>query len=323
MRPRARHLVPVAAVLAALGTVACQDPGPDAGEPELGAGAAVEVDRLARVHVIAQPRGDELGIEARLSVEGRFAEFSGMDPASAAVRADLAPLPADQLREGQCAALSSFGGTLSGAAGPADEAPELDPDADPELLMLDAGDMRITLGNEEVVVPLALVPDLVPWVSGVEYDLYDDRLPALGLAPDGMTPVTVALDGAPDGSLPRFEARLGLPAVFELLPAIEDGDESALWLEWKPPEAAGATIAVELHAYQDGDPSGATITCVLADSGAARLETADLSALGLGEGDLVRVTARRISREMIEAPGFGPVEVVAELRDQQLLPMPG
>lgn len=314
-------MIPVAAVLAALGTVACQDPGPVAGEPELGTDATVEVDRVARVHVIAQPRGDELGIEARLSVEGRFAEFHGMDPASAAVRADLAPLPIDQLREGQCAALSSFGGTLAGAHDTG--APDLDPEADPELLMLDAGDMRVSLGSEELVVPLALVPDLVPWVSGVEYDLYDDRLPTLGLAPDGMTPVTVNLDGAPDGSLPRFEARLGLPAVFELLPAIEDGDESALWLEWKPPEAAGATIVVELRAYQDGEASGGTVTCVLSDSGTARLETADLSALGLGEGDLVRVTARRMSREVVEAPGFGPVEVVAELRDQQLLPMPG
>ncbi len=314
-------MIPVAAALAALGTVACQDPGPVTGEPELGDDASVEMDRVARVHVIAQPRGDELGIEARLSVEGRFAEFTGMDPASAAVRADLAPLPIDQLREGQCAALSSFGGTLSGPG--ADEVPELDPEADPELLMLDAGDMRVTLGNEEVVVPLALVPDLVPWVSGVEYDLYDDRLPPLGKAPDGQTPIGIALDGAPDGSLPRFDARLSLPPIFELLPAVEDGDESALWLEWKPPESPGATIAIELRAYEDGEPSGGTVTCVLADNGTARLETADLSALGLGEGELVRVTARRMSREVVDAPGFGPVEVVAELRDQQLLPMPG
>ncbi len=127
--------------------------------------------RLGRVHVVLEPSEDVVApdvrdgddaddaIETQLEVSARFAFVRGLDEEFVRARIDVPVLPHEALRPGECVPSASL--VL--------EAAEPDDNEARELVLLDAGDLSVRVGESDFDVPLALVPDLLPYMSGVEY----------------------------------------------------------------------------------------------------------------------------------------------------------
>ena len=270
--------------------------------------------QLGRIHVVLQPQPDEIEPEPQLQISGRFVEYRGVTEDFVRARANL-PVPVwEQLVPGQCVASEQL---LPSTNGPRD-------DEDRELSMIDAGDLRVVLGNREFVAPLALIPDLLPWLSGVEYTHVDDRIPTLGVEPDGTSPVVVSIDGSSDGALEGFSSSVVVPVPLVLETA--KASSGRLTIDWRPPGDTGQTIVLRLQAFvaTDGvsEPAGEEITCLVADTGRADLALTPLANAGLiSEADLLRVSASRFDVAQVSAGNFGLVDVFVELRAQKTLPL--
>ena len=311
---RGRLLAGACLVTGMLATAsACVDepgaPTPDVEEAELQTG------HIGHVQVIVQPRQDDFGPAPAVRIEARFAEYRGLDHNAARLRANVPPDPAAGLSVGECVPSDRFDLSAS----------EIEDER--ELTFIDGGDLRVTIGGHDFVVPLALVPDLLEWVSGVEYVHVSERMPEINAAPDGITPVSLRLEGSTEAELPGFELSLDLPRALELLPAVESPSEDAdtdgaLLLRWQPPGESTDTLLLQLSAYGEVAAIGDEVTCLVWDSGEARLDMTQLHTAGLADADLVRVTARRISTHEVSTGAFDGVDVVVELRDQLFVPAP-
>jgi hypothetical protein len=282
--------------------------------------------QLGRIHVVLQPQPDVLEPEPQLQIHGRFIEYRGVSEALVRARANL-PVPVwDQLVLGQCVA--------SQALLPSEGAHSGGSNQRRELLMIDGGDLRVTLGEREFVAPLALVPDILPWLSGVEYGHVDDRIPRLAVEPDGTSPMTVSLDGSPDGMLEGFVINVAVPAQLSVERA--DLSSDSLTIDWHPPgtrvgNSVGESVefvVLRLQAFTPSEgggdePVGEEITCVVADSGRADLAVAPLVSAGLGEAaELLRVSISRFDVTQVRAGSFGVIDVFVELRTQRTLLSP-
>jgi hypothetical protein len=279
--------------------------------------------QLGRIHVVLQPQPDEIEPEPQLQISGRFVEYRGVTESFVRARANL-PVPVwEQLVPGQCVASEQL---LPTTDGPRDGEGH-------ELSMIDAGDLRVVLGNREFVAPLTLIPDLLPWLSGVEYTHVDDRIPTLGLEPDGTSPVLVSIDGSSDGSLEGFSSSVVVPVPLVLESA--KASSSRLMIDWQPPGDIGQTIVLRLQSFvaTDGvsEPAGEEVTCLVADTGRADLAIGPLVRAGLAVGStetdrhagvgLLRVSASRFDVAQVNAGNFGLVDVFVELRAQKTLPL--
>jgi hypothetical protein len=308
---RPAGLVP--SVLALALVAACSEPGDKGPESE---GDAL---RLGRVHVVLEPSEDaiapdgrELGegaIDSQLDVSARFAFVRGLDEEFVRARIDVPVLPADALRAGECVPSSSL--VL--------EAGEPEEHDARELVLVDAGDLTVTIGESAFEVPLALVPDLLPYMSGVEYLHEGDTMPIRSAStPD----VVVVAQGSMTDDMPPFTAQGRVPAALELGASEADLDEQregALVLRWTP--VGDDVITVRLVPLVSGEASGDEITCVLADHGTARIDLRQLAVLGLSrQVDAVRVTASRTSVVTFDVGEFTGTELVVERRDRLIVP---
>jgi hypothetical protein len=318
----ARRLRLVSPLVAALlvTTIACaEDPVIDASRTVQAEQAITEPmsGHIGRIHVVLQPRPDELEPEPELQINARFVEYRGLPETQVRARANL-PVPAwEQLVMGQCIASEAL---LPSATPLPFDAQER------ELSMIDAGDLRVALGNRELVAPVSLVPDILPWLSGVEYGHVDDRIPQLAVEPDGTSPVTISIDGSPDGELEPFAISVLIPAQLALEAAKVTDDR--LTIDWRPPGHPSEFVVLRLQAFTPGEdgvnePTGEEVTCVVADSGRADFSLAPLSNAGLAaDAELLRVSVSRFDVTQVRAGSFGVVDVLVELRAQRLLGPP-
>ncbi len=258
------------------------------------------VARLARVHVVAQSQSDELEGEPRLQVEARFVEYRGLDESFVRARASLLPLAVDIVAPGMCFASEDL---------QPDEHSDAKGATDRELSLVDVGDMWISIADRERAVPLALVPDFLEYVSGVEYFYADDGGYEIPRQPDGRTPVTLRVEGAADDDLPPFVVATHLPPVVD---AVAETSPGLLSLRWEAQRRG--LLQVEIHAYRDEEPVGKQLTCVEADDGETAFQLLELDRLGLGRGDYSRVTLRRFHRSTVPAGVFAHVEITTEFR---------
>lgn len=272
---------------------------------------------IGRIHVVLQPRPDELEPEPELQIHARFVEYRGVSETQVRARANL-PVPAwEQLVVGQCIASEA----LLPVAGPLPAN-----DHERELSMIDAGDLRVTLGSRELVAPVSLVPDILPWLSGVEYGHVDDRIPWLAVEPDGTAPVTVSVDGSADGTLEPFSVSVLVPAQLSVEFAKVTDDR--LTIDWRPPGHASEFVVLRLQAFTPGEddvnePIGEEVTCLVADSGRADFSLGPLESAGLAaQADLLRVSVSRFDVTRVRAGSFGAVDVLIELRAQKQLQSP-
>ena len=305
MQDRTRHgpRAPAFVTLLALVAGGCAS-GMDDGrtDPE------TERMHLGRVHVLLEPGDDDSGdgTPDSFEVTARFAWVRGIDEDLARTRIDMPVLPHEVLRPGECMPTDQLGASSE----PDPESGEV-----PELVLLDAGDLVVGVGDDRVRVPLSLVPDLLPYMSGVEYLYYGEELPAL---PDeGGAPLSVLASGSQTDELPPFTAEGTVPGSLEL--GMTDGElaalaNNALVLHWRP---ESELLTLRIQGLVSGEPRGTELTCIVADEGRARFDLQNLHGLGLtAEADGLRVVASRVQATTFDAGDFTGSELVIERRER-------
>lgn len=268
--------------------------------------------RLAQIRVVVQPPDGFAGDEPALDVAAVFAQYRGYDEAAARRRLDLPRPPQERLRPGHCAPTEQL--TL------AEESVPKDTSSARELVLLDAGNITLGLGEATVDVPLALLPDLVPTISGVNYSYASDTLPAGAWPPGEPAPaeLLIRVDGEGE-ELPGFTLRSRLPEALALTGQV-DRDRDELRLEWRP-EGRGEPVVLRLVSMIGGETIGDEVTCLTDDDGEFAADLDDLHALGLdsGPGTALRVGAARSVRTVFDAGEFVGAEALVELRTVLIL----
>ena len=308
---------PAAALVGACSGVVDESSGSNSlGEP-------LPVHHLARIHIVLQPPGDAPSDDPALEVIARFVQYRGLDEASVRVRADLPALAIDRLRPGQCLASEQL--WLPVEEPGRREAPPVSP-ARRELVLVDAGNLAVQIGEASVEVPLSLVPDLLPYMSGVEYDYVSETLPPRAWPRGEPSPsaLTITVDGAGDDELTGFRVRAAIPEAV-VLQATPSTDRGSLLLEWRP-DGRGAPLLVRLSSFIGSEPAGDELTCLLRDAGSHRFDLDDLRSAGLDlSGDTLHLGASRLARVRFDAGDLftrDNAEAIVEVRSQALVVWP-
>lgn len=279
------------------------------GDIEERSDAEVEQLRLGRVHVLLEPGDPETGDD--FEVTARFAYVRGLDEEFVRARIDMPELAAEVLQPGDCVASDQLAPSEFEAAATDDE----------ELLLVDAGDLRVAIGEESYDIPLSLVPDLLPNMSGVEYLYYGDTLPSL---PAEGASLVVEASGSQTDELPPFATEGRVPADLLLEAPAETLSElrrDALVLRWDPQDEP--TITLRISGLVGGAPAGADVTCVVPDVGEARLRVSTLRGFGLPfDAQALQVVASRTHTSTFDAGDFAGSELVVERRDPVIVPLP-
>lgn len=250
----------------------------------------------------------------------RFAMVRGLDEEFVRARADMPDLLEDLLNPGQCAAESALWPAELGTD-PADAT-----EIGQELLLVDAGELEVQLGDARLGVPLTLVPDLLPYMSGVEYAYFADSPTPAGIDPETVT--VVAAGGLTD-ELPAFTVESPMPGALELtytaddLGSLRGPDGGALVVRWDATgEDDDAAVGLRLTPMLTGEPLGDDIICLVADRGQTRLDLTELRTLGFApDADAVRVEASRSRTSLFDAGAWAGTELVVERRDAAELPL--
>lgn len=313
----------------AVGMTACTDAGPGPGTGEGGNGGADEAEdlRLGRVHVVLSTPPVEGDLDSADSADAagfeltaRFAMVRGLEEEFVRARADMPDLLEDLLNPGQCATESAL--WPSDLADPPDSA-----ELGRELVLVDAGELEVHLGNARLEVPLTLVPDLLPYMSGVEYAYFADS-PVLPEMDDPDTVTVVAAGGLTD-ELPAFTVESPVPGALELTYTAEDLGSlrgpggGALVVRWDAQaEDDDAAVGLRLTPMLSGEPLGDDIVCLVADRGQTRLDLTELRTLGFApDADAVHVEASRSRTSLFDAGAWAGTELVVERRDAAELPL--
>jgi hypothetical protein len=311
-RPAALGLALAALVAACSGV---DDPG-ELGPTPLEAGEPQATSRLASIRVVVQPPGAFSGDEPALEVAAVFAQYRGYDEAAARTRLDLQRPLGERLRPGHCASSD----LLAAGDEPAPKDTVSKDSGARELVLLDAGNLTVSLGEAAIDVPLALVPDLVPTISGVNYTYLGDALPSGAWPPGEPAPSELAIRVDGEGEdLPGFTLRPRLPEPTALTGRV-DRDRDELRLDWRS-DSGGEPLALRLVSLIGGEPIGEELTCLVEDDGSFVADLDELHALGLdgGPGTALRVAATRSGRTLFDAGEFVGAEAVVEVRTVTVL----
>lgn len=271
--------------------------------------AEVEHLRLGRVHIVLDAGGTETDPND-FEVSARFAYVRGLDEEFVRARIDMPVLAHDVLQTPDCIPTDQI------ASGPH----EPDGGDIQELLLVDAGDLGVQIGDERYDVPLTLVPDLLPYMSGVEYVMYSDELPAV---PEDGASLAVEASGSQTDELPAFSVNGHMPAALEFSAPDDTYNalrRDALVLRWHGSDSGDDALTLRIMGLIGEEPTGAEITCMVPDAGEARLVLGNLRALGMAaQADAIRVVASRISTSTFDAGDFSGSELVIERRETAIL----
>ncbi|MCB9703118.1 MAG: hypothetical protein H6711_14585 [Myxococcales bacterium] len=270
----------------------------------------VGVARLARVHVIVQPDADPLGALPQLDVRASFVHYRGLDDDFVRGRLGLVPLAHERVELGTCVASDTLDGVDFGERPPAGER---------ELVLVDAGNLHLRLGDHDVDVPLVLLPDLLPYMAGVEYEQVSEYLPSVVVLGE-RAPLTIEIEGSGDEEIPPTTLETRLPPALDLESRL-GLDPGIVEVTWGG--SSRSPLVLRLAAYVGSEPSGDEVTCVVPDSGSFRLDLAELRGLGLGvAGEGLHVSASRVVVQSFDAGEFAGGELIVELRDSLFTVLP-
>lgn len=265
--------------------------------------------RLGRVHVVVEP--DAEALDEELQVTASFAFVRGLEEDFVRARVDMPLLARDILEPARCMVDEFRAGEIDRSEGAETR----------ELVLVDAGDMRVHIGEDRIAIPVSLVPDLVPYMSGVEYVYYGESLSSTDT--EGSVAVEVHADGSQTDELPPFSAQGMLPEPLELTQTDSDLlalEEDALVFRWSP--GSTETITARFTPMSKGEPVGDDITCVFPDRRGVRVDLDYLRTLGLPEtAEALRVQASRVFVSTFDAGDFAGSELVVERRNSLTLPL--
>lgn len=309
-----RHL-PIASAAFGLGLAlsGCTDADPSAFEDT----TIDEPLRLARVHIDVGPSDDldDADFE-QLAISARFAFVQALDEDFVRARVDMPLLANELLAPGQCS-------TAEALYTPPDE-PDIVPQS--ELILLDAGNVSVEFAGQRFELNLSLTPDLLPYMSGVEYLHYGE--PNI----DMTGPLTVESNGtqADIGAadiVPPFRIDANLPRSPDLAffdRSMADLDRGSLVLHWAKSENASLPLLIRFTSLDNDIPVGQEVLCSFADEGSARIDLDQLRLLGLSrDGATLRVEASRADVQTFDVGHFVGSELVVERRSKLLINLSG
>ncbi len=280
-----RALLCKIAACVAVGTVGCTTAAEDDVLDEDDAGF-----RLARVHVTASARRDA----DEVALKARFAVVRGLDEPFARARIGMPVLVRRQLGMGRC----ELAATLH----------EGDADAEPkgsrELVLFDVGEIEVAFDHLDIAVNPRLVPDLLPYMSGVEYAYAESHVPGRMRDPQISRGVNVSLGGGVSTDAAPVVLHGELPAALELRASWTDTGMQVAW------ESGNTRDDVVLRIESQGEHASA-LWCRLADEGLAELPSAALAAAGLFPGG-VTVSMSRFAESSFDLESFPGAEFVLE-----------
>lgn len=292
------------------------------GPSPLLSGEPPPTSRLAQIHVVVQPPGNFTGDEPALEVSAVFAQYRGFDETAARARLDLRPLPQSRLRPGQCVASDQL--LAADEAGSKDSGSKDSGSKDSlsarELLLLDAGNLSVRLGEATVDVPLTLLPDLVPTVSGVSYSQISDFLPAGAWPTAEPAPTELAIRVGGEGDdLPGFTLQPPLPEPVALA-GEADPERRELRLDWRP-DGRGEPVVLRFISLIGGETVGDEVTCLADDDGSFRVDIDELRVHGLAVdvGRALRISATRAARVPFDVGEFTGADAIVETRTYLVL----
>lgn len=265
--------------------------------------------RLAQVHVVLQPQPDPLGVEPQLDISAHFVHYRGFDEDAVRTRVGLGALPFERLKMGACVASEALEGM---------ELRDLPAPAERELQLVDAGNLQLRLGEMVSDVPLVLLPDLLPYMSGVEYQQVVDALPSVFIY-DALRELSVDIEGSGDDEIPPTILRAPLPVQLGL-EARRGLDASVIELRWRANRRSDAPLIIRIAGYVGSEPLGAEVTCATLDRGFFRLDLRELRELGLGDaGEGLHLRASRYQTSTFDAGEFVGGDFIVEVRDSQFI----
>jgi hypothetical protein len=246
---------------------------------------------VAYVHRHGDPAG-----RVQLAAEAQFVRYRNAE--AAGIEALLGSTP-QELGRDECRVVDRR--ARSGAAISAD-GPE------PEVALLDAGDLLVRGPSGQSAFAARRYPDLVPFVSGV---YYAESEPPLDLeqGPSGEVQI-IGVGGSDVGS---FAATVPLPLEAPVGDAAWVG--AGIELRWTPlgdPEG----LRVEVR---DARGDGRTVSCAADDDGAFTVPAALVQSLGARD---VRVAVERLRRQPFAGAGVAGGEIVVSLRDTSEVTVP-
>ncbi len=248
-------------------------------------------------------------------ISARFAFVRGLDQDFVRARIDMPLLATDVVQPSDCVVTDTLVTV---------EPTEIPQGELLQLRLVDAGDIAVRIGNHSIDLPLMIRPDLLPYMSGLEYLYVGEEAPR-NLDADGGARVTVDAKGSQTDEFPPFRAEGIVPAPLGLDMSEADQRElanNALVLRWQAADE-DELITVRLTGLQGGDPVGADLTCVLDDVGQTALDFGRLQTLGLMlDAESLRVTASRLQQTQFDAGDFVGSELFIERREQLIVPLP-
>jgi hypothetical protein len=277
--------------------------------------------RSAQIRLVARVQGDAGG-SPTLAGEARFAIFHGMDAEFAKSRIDMTEPAWDRLRPGQC----SGEGELENPAG---DEPRKVGRAGPlswrDLNLVDVGAIKVALAGQELPLTYALAPDLVTWMSGIEYRHHEDSLPLGALHESDTTAVQISVSGSPEEDFPPLEIGASLPAPVTGLHVnkVANGDE--LILTWARGNYGQWPLLLRLRRGDEG------IDCLVDDDGRFELppslydpDSPGSAARGPGADARLDVSVTRFDYLNVAAGLFDDIDLVLEtqLETQLVLAQP-
>lgn len=282
--------IAIALVFAAVGC-AGRDAVQDAGDASRG---MVRVD-LSYTHQAGAPAGD-----VRFESQARFVRYRAFDANSVPTIlgfADFEGLPLD-------------GCKVSDGTAELDEALAADSIAPTaEVSLLDAGRLALTGPIDRAAIAPRHYPELVPFVSGVIYGGDETSPVALGLG----QPYQVTGEGGSE--VGPFTAVVTAPRAFPslTLDALHRGSD--LDVRWTV-EPTPANEPLLLEAKWSSRAGTRSVRCRVRDDGAFSIPHDAFDALPIASAlTSATVTATRIARAGLYAPGAGHGELTLSLKD--------
>ncbi|HEY3356486.1 MAG TPA: hypothetical protein VGQ83_24760 [Polyangia bacterium] len=286
MSRKARHLL----ILVALGIfvwvpIACGGSGELRDASQAGGS-------FARIAVALVHRHDDPTAQMRLETEALFVRYRNAE--ADGIEALLGTSPAGgELRRGECRVVDRQARYTAA----------FNPDGpDAEVMLLDAGDVQVSLPGGPVTLAARRYPELVPFVSGVYYGEQEppgDLDSALG------GEVTVASAGGPEVGPFAVTTPTPLDLPLTQVTALPAG----LDLRW-PAGRDGEDVRIEVRGAR-GDGSR-TLACAAPDDGGFMIAAAALAELGTRE---LSVSVARLRRQPFAAPAVGGGELLVIARD--------
>ena len=315
---------------------ACADLGEDWPQPsDQDLDSDIQAQRMARIHLRLESQNHFMEGQdwlksselAPIQIRGHFAEYRGLvpnfvrayihapefawewlEPSKCGVQADLIPLAWSENQRQD----------------------------DRELALLDVGDIYWRYGDNNLDVSLRLLPDLMPYVSGVEYFADSSWIEQRAHSREAEL-ATLHIEGNGDREFQPLVFSAPIPPTLQLDFDLSQSPAQPFRFQWKSDSGnlpssnlINTWFVLRLQGVRQNESTGQELICLVSnrkdngetiDHGAGTINLAELAEQGLDlEGDGLKVAASHISESIVQVGPFANTELLIEREMTEILP---